>query len=334
MSYPETKQELQSYIGTLNLVSVFIPNLAQKTFLCGLLKNNVQYVWTSDMQKEFENAQKANAEATLLHHFNPKLPVIMETDASLKGLRTVLMQDGRPVWFLRKESDIGWIKLLKHWAWAVCHAACREKLHVYTFGRPVHIHTDHKPLENIFQQPVSLAPPLLGCWHVSVCMMYMWSMLEPTRSWSRTHSPDTSQVKRTWKSRDDVKIATVIKVHQTRLAPLQDETKNDPVLQNLQKLVYLGWPESMQDLPEPLRAHWCFWNELAIHDGILLKGNRIIIPSSLRPEYLDKLHDGHQGLSSTLRRARHSVYWPRMQDDIQNTIQSCDQCHIHVKQKP
>ena len=162
MSHPETKQQLQSYIGTLNFMSVFIPNLAQKTFLMrGLLKNNVQYVWTSDMQKEFENAQKAIAEATLLHHFNPKLPVIIETDASLKGIGAVLMQDGRPVRFLSKsltpaESNYSNIEreLL-----AVLHAC--EKLHVSPFGHPVYIHTDHKPLENIFQKPVSLAPPRL-----------------------------------------------------------------------------------------------------------------------------------------------------------------------------
>ena len=132
----------------------------------------------------------------------------------------------------------------------------------------------------------------------------------------------------------DVTIASVIKLSQTRLASLQDETKNDPVLRPLQSLINLGWPESMQDLPEPLRAFWCFRDELAIHDGVILKGSRIITPSSLRSECLEKLHDGHQNLSSTLQRARRSVYWPRMQDDIESMILNCDQCQIHGNKKP
>ena len=38
--------------------------------------------------------------------------------------------------------------------------AC-EKLHRYTFGRNITIHTDHRPPQAIFQKPVSLAPPRL-----------------------------------------------------------------------------------------------------------------------------------------------------------------------------
>ena len=36
-----------------------------------------------------------------------------------------------------------------------------EKLHVYAFGRKITLHTDHKPLESVFQKPISLAPARL-----------------------------------------------------------------------------------------------------------------------------------------------------------------------------
>ena len=38
--------------------------------------------------------------------------------------------------------------------------AC-EKLHTYTFGREIIVHTDHKPLQSIFNKPISLAPARL-----------------------------------------------------------------------------------------------------------------------------------------------------------------------------
>ena len=46
-----------------------------------------------------------------------------------------------------------------------------------------------------------------------------------------------------------------------------------------------------------------------------MKGNRVVVPSALRAETLARLHDGHQGLTTTYQRSCHSVYWPNMQDE-------------------
>lgn len=47
-----------------------------------------------------------------------------------------------------------------------------------------------------------------------------------------------------------------------------------------------------------------------------MKGNTIIITSSMRHNTLSCLHDEHQGITSTLQWARCTVYWPKLQDDI------------------
>ena len=159
---PINKQELQSFFGAVNFMSTFIPALSQKThMMCSLLKKDVHYVWTSDMQKEFESVRQAISNAVQLIHFDRNQPAVIETDASLKGLGAVLIHGGRSVRFLSKsltptQTDYSNIEreLL-----AVLFAC--EKLHVYTFGCKVTIHTDHKPLESICQKPISLAPPRL-----------------------------------------------------------------------------------------------------------------------------------------------------------------------------
>ena len=48
-------------------------------------------------------------------------------------------------------------------------------------------------------------------------------------------------------------------------------------------------------------------NELSVNNGILLRGNRLIIPSSLHPEIIEKLHSGHQGFTKCQQRAKDSV---------------------------
>ena len=97
---------------------------------------------------------------------------------------------------------------------------------------------------------------------------------------------------------------------------MQEETKADPVLTELQELIKNSWPESMQDLPQILQPYWCLKDELTMLDGLVMKGNRILVPTVMRQDLLQRLHEGHQGRASVLRRARHSIYWLKIQDSI------------------
>jgi transposase InsO family protein len=131
----------------------------------------------------------------------------------------------------------------------------------------------------------------------------------------------------------DINIAQIIKVEPARLASLQEETKADETLVELSDLIITGWPDSMQDVPQYLHPYWCFRDELTILDGLVMKGNRVIIPTSMRPDTLSRLHDAHQGITSTLQRARRTVYWPKLQDDITEMVQKCEDCRRYGNKK-
>ena len=62
------------------------------------------------------------------------------------------------------------------------------------------------------------------------------------------------------------------------------------------------------ELPPELRPYWTFREEILIEDGILLKGERIIIPAVDQPDILQQLHHGPLGLQKCLHHARVSVY--------------------------
>ena len=126
-----------------------------------LLKRDTHFLWTSDMQKELDTIKTDVAHAVKLIHYDPSKPGVIEIDASQKGLGAVLMQEGKSVRFLSNAltpAEQNYSNIERELL-AVLFAC--EKLHTYTFGREILVHTDHNPLEAIFQKPISLAPARL-----------------------------------------------------------------------------------------------------------------------------------------------------------------------------
>lgn len=57
-----------------------------------------------------------------------------------------------------------------------------------------------------------------------------------------------------------------------------------------------------------------------------MKGERLIIPECMRPDILQRLHQGHQGINKCLTRARESVWWPGITSAIKQMIERCEIC--------
>ena len=46
---------------------------------------------------------------------------------------------------------------------------------------------------------------------------------------------------------------------------------------------------------------------------------------------MEKLHKGHFGIDHTKLRARDSVYWPQINQDIETLVKSCEKCQEFSK---
>ena len=107
---------------------------------------------------------------------------------------------------------------------------------------------------------------------------------------------------------------------------VREATQKDPVLQTLLQVIDEGWPARKSDVPEPMRLYFDIPGTLSRQDGIILKGERILIPFTLRSEMKKRLHSAHLGYDSMLRRARELLYWPGMAQDIKHTAEHCEAC--------
>ena len=94
----------------------------------------------------------------------------------------------------------------------------------------------------------------------------------------------------------------------------------------MKEIIQVGWPDNKNGLSPSIINYFHIRDELVVQEGVILRGDRVVIPKSLRRETLEDLHTAHQGVESTLRRARESVYWPNMNGDVKEYISRCETC--------
>lgn len=101
---------------------------------------------------------------------------------------------------------------------------------------------------------------------------------------------------------------------------------DDLALQLLKQTIQEGWPDHQSALPPLVVPYFCIRDELAVTDGLAFRGERLVIPKSLRSQIKKDIHCGHQGIESCLRRAREHVFWPGMNKEVKEWIQTCEAC--------
>ena len=96
---PKNLKELRSYLGAVNQMNRFIPNLAQ---LCHafrpLLKKDKKWQWDEQQDKAFESVNQKVKEVAEVGHFRRSQPIRIICDASKSGLGAVLQQEKNGEW--------------------------------------------------------------------------------------------------------------------------------------------------------------------------------------------------------------------------------------------
>ena len=124
----------------------------------------------------------------------------------------------------------------------------------------------------------------------------------------------------------NITIATISLFQEGKLHQIKWATAKDILLVKLAHVIQNGWPIQCADLDQELYVFWIHRLNLSLVDDIIMNGTCIVIPKSLQAEDLKCLHTGHFGVSKCHARAKSTVYWPGIDQDITNLIGSCDVC--------
>ena len=101
---------------------------------------------------------------------------------------------------------------------------------------------------------------------------------------------------------------------------------HDEILVKPATVIQKGWPESQRELSDDFKPYFPYRYTLHIVDGVVAVDGQIMVPSSLKQKFLEKIHEPHVGIIKSKMLAKTLVYWPVYNDDIEAMCQECEQC--------
>ena len=114
---------------------------------------------------------------------------------------------------------------------------------------------------------------------------------------------------------EEIGVVEFLPITAERLADLREKTERDESLQRLKHVIRFSW-SVMKEVPPEIRSYFHLKEELTMQDGILFRGNHVIVLLALRSHMVKKVHSSHIGVEGCLRKARDVLYWPGMSAEI------------------
>ncbi|UYV76611.1 hypothetical protein LAZ67_14001442 [Cordylochernes scorpioides] len=108
------------------------------------------------------------------------------------------------------------------------------------------------------------------------------------------------------------------------LTKIFEAQQEDTTLKAVVNYLEQGWPN--KKMSQALLSYWHVMDELGVQNGLLMRSCHLVIPASMKLEILDKLHAGHFGITKTRLRARETVWWPGISEEIAETVRKCSVC--------
>lgn len=335
---PKSKEDLQRFLGMITYLAKFTPHLSNLTHsLRQLLKKDVDWFWDSNCQKDFELLKDTIAKAPCLQYFNENKTLTVSVDASKNGLGATLLQEGKPVAYgsaSLTETQQRYAQIEKELL-AVVYGL--EHYNYYTYGRPVIVQTDHKPLLGLSKKPYDSISPrlqrlLLRLNRYDIQLDYVpGKKLLIADTLSRAQSP--TEIFDEGESPDSfANISLLTQASPGKWTELATLTANDDELKDVQYHIKNGWPEKSKTRLGA-KAYWHCKEELYFtNDGIVCRGQRLVVPTAGRDDILKTLHISHRGIVLTKAKAREYFYWPNINKDVENFIQKCKICQKYQRE--
>ena len=337
-SAPKNVHDIQVFLGFSNFYRRFIKDYSKRCVaLTALLKKNVPFVWSEAADVAFNAIKNAISSSPILRHYNPKLPCIIETDASDYALGAVCSQSDpdnvlHPIAFYSRKllpAEINYqiydkellaiIAAFKHWR------------HYLEFSQEsTVVITDHLNLK-YFSSTRNLSR-----------RQVRWSEILSDFNFTIEYRPGKQNAAADALSRKDIpSFLGGDDSSKTPMVLLKPELFVNTITQtnfeleiNLTKKIKnkISTDEFFAPIIEEIKKgtqdndNYSFNEDMLFHKGCICIPNDHEIKKTILEECHDTLAAGHFGITRTHATVSRNYYWPGMRKFIKDYVNSCDTC--------
>ncbi|XP_053691661.1 uncharacterized protein K02A2.6-like [Sabethes cyaneus] len=201
-----------------------------------------------------------------------------------------------------------------------------ERFQYYLLGKTFDIHTDCKALSFLFSQR-SKPCARIERWVLRLqAFDYKVIFTSGKDNVADTLSRLSIQKAIPFDSSEEIFVREVV-MHAVNSSALTwrdiaEASKADSEIQQVLNILESG---ENQDLPIVYRV---IANELCDFQGVLIRGDRIVVPCSLREKVLLTAHEGHPGITMMKNHLRSHVWWPKMDAQVEKIVKNCRGCTL------
>lgn len=329
---PQNEGELRSFLGLANYMNKFIPNLATiDEPLRRLLVKEVKFDWSPEQANAFNQIKKAMSNVKKLGFYRVEDRTAVISDASPVGLGALLVQfdlNGvhRVVSFASKsltETERRYCQTEKEAlgiVWSV------ERFRYYLLGKTFEIYTDCKALSFLFSKR-SKPCARIERWVLRLQSFdYKVIFLSGKENVADSLSRLAVQEPKPFDPTEEIFVQEIVgyaaKSAALKWTDVEHSSRSDPEIKEIIRILNSN---EIHDLPIEFRM---VSNELCEVQGVLLRGDRIVIPKSLRNSVLTAAHDGHPGITMMKNHLRSNVWWPKLDSDVETLVKNCRGCTL------
>ena len=185
-----------------------------------------------------------------------------------------------------KETEEGYAQIEKE-ALAILFGC--TKFEHYIYGKRINVQTDHKPLETIYKKPISKAPKrlqriMLAKQHFNLNVRYVpGKYVVLADALSRDFQPQTedysSLKEEIWQVKE---IRSFLAMQPTTIDLLEKRSKDDGEMQQLKKLIQIGWPNDKSKVQPAVVPYFNIRDELSVEGDLVFKGEQVVVPKPMR----------------------------------------------------
>lgn len=319
---PRTSEEVRSFLGLVNYVGKFIPNLATTTEpLSKLTRKGVHFDWKKEQQMAFDKLKDHLTDDTTLGYYNVNDRTQIIADASPVGLGAVLIQlknsEPRIISYASRSLTNAERKYSQPEKEALALVWSVERFHFYIYGKEFELVTDHRALETIFS-PKSRPCARIERWVLRLQSYSYKTVFKPGKTniadpLSRLIPEATGKTNTV--SDDDETYINWIVMHSTPKAikteHITSESLNDKTIQAVKRAIHNNdWTDKLTTPFKNFETELCFAGNI------------------LYDQSLELAHEGHPGMSMMKRRLRAKVWWPKMDEHVESYVKKCKGCTL------